>query len=126
MSRILISAPVPLPVIKMKLFFNHVSNWTGDLFSRNIQLWKNLMNTRLATITLTAFLLLAQTLTAQITVPDRFVQIRSVNLTTSVLELFNSGTSSQSLAGWRFCTHDEDSVRRYSSTTGLNLSLIHI
>ena len=92
----------------------------GGLFSGAIQLWKNLMNTRLATITLTAFLLLAQTLTAQITVPDRFVQIRSVNLTTSVLELFNSGTSSQSLAGWRFCTHDEDSVRRYSSTTGLN------
>ena len=92
----------------------------GGLFSGAIQLWKNLMNTRLATITLTAFLLLAQTLTAQITVPDRFVQIRSVNLTTSVLELFNSGTSSQSLAGWRFCTHDEDSVRRYSSTAGLN------
>jgi len=78
------------------------------------------MNTRLATIALTAFFLLAQTVTAQITVPDRFVQIRSVNLTTSVLELFNSGTGSQSLAGWRFCTHDEDSVRRYSSTTGLN------
>jgi len=78
------------------------------------------MNTRLATIALTAFFLLAQTVTAQITVPDRFVQIRSVDLTTSVLELFNSGTDSQSLAGWRFCTHDENEVRRYSSTAGLN------
>ena len=78
------------------------------------------MYTRLATIALTAFLFLAQTATAQITVPQRFVQIRSIDLTTSVLELFNSGTDSQSLAGWRFCTHDEDSVRRYSTTSGLN------
>ena len=78
------------------------------------------MSTRLATIVITAFLLLSQTATAQITVPARFVQIRSIDLTTSVLEVFNSGTTSQSLAGWRFCTHDEDSVRRYSSTAGLN------
>ncbi len=78
------------------------------------------MNTRLATITLTAFFLLIQTATAQITSPERFVQIRSINLTTSVLELFNSGMNSQSLAGWRFCTHDEDQVRRYSSFSGLN------
>jgi len=78
------------------------------------------MNTRLATIAFTAVLLLAQTLTAQITVPQRFVQIRSIDLSSSVLELFNSGTDSQSLAGWRFCTHDENEVRRYSSTAGLN------
>ena len=78
------------------------------------------MNTRLASIALTAFLLFAQTAAAQISVPERFVQIRSVDLTTSVLELFNSGTASQSLDGWRFCTHDEDQVRRYSNTPGLN------
>lgn len=78
------------------------------------------MNTRLATIAITALLLLVQTASAQITVPQRFVQIRSIDLTTSVLELFNSGTTSQPLAGWRFCTHDEDSIRRYSPTTGLN------
>ena len=76
------------------------------------------MNARLATIALTTLFLLAQTVTAQITLPERFVQIRSIDLTTSVLELFNSGTASQSLAGWRFCTHDEDSVRRYSSAGG--------
>ena len=77
------------------------------------------MNIRLASIALIAFLLLAQTVTAQITVPARFVQIRSVDLNRSVLELFNSGTTSQSLNGWRFCTHDEDEVRRYSGS-GLN------
>ena len=78
------------------------------------------MKTRLAVIAFTAFLFLAQTATAQITSTPRFVQIRSIDLTTSVLELFNSGTDSQSLDGWRFCTHDEDSVRLYSTTTGLN------
>ena len=78
------------------------------------------MNTRFATIAIAAFLLLAQTATAQITTPERFVQIRSIDLDRSVLELFNSGSQDQSLAGWRFCTHDEDQVRRYSGSTGLN------
>jgi len=78
------------------------------------------MITRITAIALTAILFLVQTATAQITSAPRFVQIRSINLTTSVLELFNTGTSSQSLAGWRFCTHDEDQVRRYSATAGLN------
>ena len=81
------------------------------------------MNKRLATIALTTFsacILLIQTASAQIVAPERFVQIRSINLTTSVLELYNSGTTSQSLASWRFCTHDEDQVRRYSSSSGLN------
>lgn len=78
------------------------------------------MNQPLAAIAITALLLLTQTATAQITVPERFVQIRSIDLTTSVMELYNSGTNSQSLAGWRFCTHDEDQVRRYSSAGGLN------
>ena len=78
------------------------------------------MNKHLVTLTVSAFLLFAQTINAQIVVPERFVQIRSVDLTTSVLELFNSGTESQSLAGWRFCTHDENEVRRYSATSGLN------
>ena len=78
------------------------------------------MNIRLASIALITFLSLAQTVTAQITTPERFVQIRSIDLSRSVLELFNSGTTSQSLNGWRFCTHDEDQVRRYSGSTGLN------
>ena len=78
------------------------------------------MNTRLAAIAFTAFLLLAQTVSAQITTTERFVQIRSIDLNRSVLELFNSGSQSQSLAGWRFCTHDENVVRRYSGSAGLN------
>ena len=78
------------------------------------------MTIRLASIALIAFLLLAQTVTAQITTPARFVQIRSIDLNRSVLELFNSGTTSQSLNGWRFCTHDESQTRRYSASSGLN------
>lgn len=78
------------------------------------------MNIRLATIAITTLLFLTQIANAQINSPARYVQIRSIDLTTSVLELFNAGPNSQSLASWRFCTHDEDQVRRYSSASGLN------
>ena len=78
------------------------------------------MNMRIATIVIAALLFTVQSATAQIVQTERFVQIRSINLTTSVLELFNSGTADQPLAGWRFCTHDEDQTRRYSSFSGLN------
>ena len=50
----------------------------------------------------------------------RDIQFKSINFVTSVVEMHNYGTTSQSLAGWRFCTHDENQIRRYSSTTGLN------
>lgn len=50
----------------------------------------------------------------------RDIQFKSINFVTSVVEMHNYGTASQSLAGWRFCTHDENQIRRYSSTTGLN------
>lgn len=48
------------------------------------------------------------------------IQVRSVNFTSGVLELYNFGAASQALDGWRFCSHDEDQVRRYSGSTGLN------
>lgn len=48
------------------------------------------------------------------------IQIRSVNFTTRVLELHNFGAATEALDGWRFCSHDEDEVRRYSSSSGLN------
>ncbi|MGI9427775.1 MAG: hypothetical protein ACR2NM_03895 [Bythopirellula sp.] len=50
----------------------------------------------------------------------RDVQFLSIDFETEVLELFNFGNSLEPLDGWRFCTHDEDQVRRYSSTSGLN------
>ena len=78
------------------------------------------MNIRIAIIALAALFFNVQSASAQIVSPTRFVQIRSINLTTSVLELFNSGTDDRSLSGWRFCTHDESQIRRYSGFSGLN------
>ena len=51
---------------------------------------------------------------------QRAVQFREVDFTTSVIEIHNFGATAQALDGWRFCSHDEDQVRRYSSGTGLN------
>jgi len=51
---------------------------------------------------------------------ERDVQIRSIDLESGIIELFNFGTTDQSLSGWRFCTHDENEIRRYSSSTGLD------
>jgi len=48
------------------------------------------------------------------------VQIRSIDLQAEVLELHNFGTGSQSLNGWRFCSHDELDGFDYTSPTGLN------
>jgi hypothetical protein len=48
------------------------------------------------------------------------IQIRSVNFNTGVLELYNFGAGIEALDGWRFCSHDEDEVRRYSGSSGLN------
>ncbi|MEO0972441.1 MAG: hypothetical protein AAFX85_05040 [Pseudomonadota bacterium] len=65
-----------------------------------------------------ALLLLAATSLAW--AAPRDVQIRSVNFDTGVVELFSFGAADEVLDGYRFCTHDEDQVRRYSSTGGLN------
>ena len=50
----------------------------------------------------------------------RDVQITEVNLETGVVELQNLGAATESLNGWRFCSHNTSLVRRYSSTSGLN------
>ena len=50
----------------------------------------------------------------------RDVQIVGIDFETQVVELRNFGTQSESLSGWRFCTHDENEIRRYTSASGLN------
>ncbi|MFK7894696.1 MAG: hypothetical protein AB8G23_02610 [Myxococcota bacterium] len=50
----------------------------------------------------------------------RDVQMREFNFETSTLELRNFGGSAEPLDGWRFCSHDESEVRRYSASSGLN------
>lgn len=57
---------------------------------------------------------------ADIVNPNRFIQFERVDFGTSVLTLRNYGTADISLDGWRFCSHDEDQVRRYSAANGLN------
>lgn len=51
---------------------------------------------------------------------ERDVQFTSVNFDSGVAILTNLGTSSESLAGWRFCSHNTSLVRRYSDSGGLN------
>ena len=50
----------------------------------------------------------------------RDVQFRTIDIEAGTIELFNFGTSAEDLSGWRFCTHDENEVRRYSPRSGLN------
>ena len=50
----------------------------------------------------------------------RDVVFRSIDFDTNIIELFNSGATDEDLSGWRFCSHDEDQVRVYSSGAGLN------
>ncbi len=50
---------------------------------------------------------------------ERDIQIRSVDFETGVFELHNCGAETIDLSQWRFCTHDEDQVRRYTAETGL-------
>lgn len=53
--------------------------------------------------------------------PERCVQIASVDFITGVIELRNiDPANSFDLSGWRWCSHDEDQVRRYSGFGGLN------
>lgn len=48
------------------------------------------------------------------------VQIRSIDLAAQVLELYNFGAGTQTLDGWRFCSHDELDGFDYTSGSGLN------
>ena len=50
---------------------------------------------------------------------ERDIQVRSVDFETGVFELHNCGDETIDLSQWRFCTHDEDQVRRYTAETGL-------
>lgn len=50
----------------------------------------------------------------------RDVQIVDIDFESEVVELFNFGTTSEDLSDWRFCSHDDNEIRRYSSTTGLS------
>ena len=65
-------------------------------------------------------LLTAAPVNGQITTPQRNVQFRTIDLSNSVAELRNFGSTDQNLTGWRFCTHDEGEVRQYSATGGLS------
>ncbi|MEE9368802.1 MAG: hypothetical protein V3V05_08050 [Pontiella sp.] len=51
---------------------------------------------------------------------SRDIQFKSIDFDTAVVELHNFGSSTVLLSGWRFCTHDENQVRQYSSPSGLN------
>ncbi|MEM1424699.1 MAG: hypothetical protein AAGH64_11950, partial [Planctomycetota bacterium] len=50
----------------------------------------------------------------------RGVQVRSVDFTTGVIELFNFNSLDADLSRWRFCTHDFNEQRRYTSASGLD------
>ena len=63
-----------------------------------------------------AVLLLAATASAG----PRDVQFKSIDIANRVLELHNFGTETAALTGWRFCSHDENQTRVYSSSLALN------
>lgn len=65
-------------------------------------------------------LLCLTTFAAVASAAPRDVQFRSIDFETNVLELFNFGAGTESLNGWRFCTHDDNQTRRYTSSSGLN------
>ena len=76
--------------------------------------------TNMIAIALTTTLATYSNVSAQITNPVRQVQIRTIDFANQTIEIHNFGTDDQDLSGWQFCTHDEDSERRYSSTNALN------
>ena len=76
--------------------------------------------TKILGVVLTTILLSFSSATAQIPDAERVIQIRTIDLANQTIEVHNFGTTDQSLAGWRFCTHDESVERRYSSGTGFN------
>ena len=70
--------------------------------------------------TLSVSALFAFSLAAASPAAPRDIQITTVDFETSVLTLENVGDETESLNGWRFCSHDDNQVRRYSSAGGLN------
>ncbi|MEM1166270.1 MAG: hypothetical protein AAGI30_08265 [Planctomycetota bacterium] len=51
---------------------------------------------------------------------ERRVQIRSVDFEASIIELFNFSADDVALDGWRFCSHDFASARRYTAPGGFD------
>lgn len=50
----------------------------------------------------------------------RDVQFKSIDFETSVVEVHNFGDTAQSITNWRFCSHDDNELRRYSNPGALN------
>ena len=76
--------------------------------------------TKTIAVVLTTILSIYSDSSAQITTPVRNIQIRTVDLVNQTIEVHNFGTTDQPLDGWRFCSHDENSERRYSGSGSLN------
>lgn len=55
-----------------------------------------------------------------VALPNRDIQIVKVHLGRRVLQLQNLGTTTIDLTGWRFCSHDDAVIRRYSGANGLS------
>ena len=51
---------------------------------------------------------------------ERYVQLRGVDFTDGIIELFNFGDVDVALDGWRFCSHDFDQERRYTAPNGFD------
>ncbi len=56
--------------------------------------------------------------TGSVMAGERDVQIRSINVGTGVVQLFNFGDADMALDAWQFCTHDEATSRNYSAPGG--------
>lgn len=50
----------------------------------------------------------------------RDVQFKSIDFETSVIELHNFGETAEPFTNWRFCSHDAEIDRRYSTPGALN------
>lgn len=59
-------------------------------------------------------------LSSAVDAAPRDVQFVNIDFDAGVVELRNLGTTTEPLAGWRFCSHNTSLERRYSSTSGLN------
>jgi len=51
---------------------------------------------------------------------QRQVQINAIDFDAGIVEIFNFSNASQGLSGWRFCSHDFDQQRRYTSASSLS------
>ncbi len=69
----------------------------------------------------TSLVLLAQGLICQPSLAaPRDVQFKSVNFETLVIEVHNFGAAAEPFTNWRFCSHDDNQVRLYSTPGALN------